>query len=100
MTADLIERLREHATGLSVDRGLAREETDALDPPSQLETDLFAAAKQLELYRSTTSPSEAMQHELKATQRLLEYAVTTLQQYREWAKRMREAIGAFPGGEL
>ena len=100
MSKELAERLKEHAHNLSIDRGLRREETDALDPPTLMEQDLMVASRQLLYYSEATNPNIALQDDLNKTNILLTQAVAELANYRAWAKQIKAALGAFPGGEL
>jgi len=93
VSKELASRLREHATNLSVDREVGREETDALPEPSQLEADLNAAALYIEGSNGSHSDLTA---EIGRLQSLLFEAVEELTKYRSWADKVEYAVGARP----
>jgi hypothetical protein len=99
MSADLIERLMAHVTALSHERVAAQEETDAPAPPTPLENDILAAVVALRQIQAHERDASLSIVELKRTQEIMHSAVGELQKYHEWAKYIRAALGAFPGGD-
>lgn len=94
--SDQIEtRLIQHAAAQSVAAMEATDESDAMPVPSQLETDLKAAALYISGLKETVA---AVSDSNARNERLLYQAVEELNKYREWANQVRYVAGAGPLG--